>query len=354
MSPKQSSTGINGKRWVTIKDVAMKAGVSVGTVSRVLSGNGYASEESRRQVLRAAKELGYRPHGLARSLKLQRTDTIGLLITDIMNPFYSILAAGVLECARKLGYHVIVSATDEEPELEREYLEVLMEERAAGIIAIPTGKNVNYWKEVVDLGTGVVLVDREVQGVQELDVILVDNEKGAYDAVSYLIGLGHRRIGIITGPLETNTGAGRLQGYRLAHRNAGITVDEQLVEVVSFKQKSGIDAAQRLLSLPDPPTAIFAANNALGEATLMVIREKGLTIPNDISFVMFDDVPWACQTSPSLTVVNQPTRDLGYIGMEVLDRRMKALEEGNQIAAQKIILMPNLIIRESCTEPKTR
>jgi len=342
------------RKQITIKDVAAKAGVSVGTVSRVLSGRGYASDESRRKVLRAVKELGYRPHGLARSLKLQRTDTVGLLITDVVNPFYSLLAAGVLECARKLGYHVIVSATDEEPELEREYLEVLMEERAAGVIAVPTGKNVRCWKEAVELGTEVVLVDREVNGFAEADVVLVDNVKGAQDAVSYLIGLGHRRIGIITGPLETTTGAGRLEGYRRAHQEAGLPIDESLVEVVSFKRESGIHAAQRLLSLPDPPTAFFAGNNALGEAALTVIRERGLSIPADISLIMFDDVPWACHTSPRLTVVNQPTHDLGYIGMEVLDRRLRALEEGTEIARQKTILMPELIVRESCAEPRPR
>ena len=341
-------------RRVTIKDVAVEAGVAVGTVSRVLSGRGYASDESRRRVLRAAKELGYRPHGLARSLKLQRTDTVGLLITDIVNPFYSLLAAGVLECARKLGYHVIVAATDEEPELEREYLEVLMEERAAGVIAVPTGKNVRCWREALELGTEVVLVDREVSGLAEADVVLVDNVRGAQDAVAHLLDLGHRRIGVITGPLETTTGAGRLEGYRRAHQQAEVPVDESLVHVVSFKRESGIHAAEALLSLPNPPTAIFAGNNALGEAVLTVIREQSLNIPSDISLVMFDDVPWACHTSPRLTVVNQPTHDLGYIGMEVLDRRLRAQEEGAQIARQKTILLPELIIRESCAGPRMR
>jgi LacI family transcriptional regulator len=198
-----------------------------------------------------------------------------------------------------------------------------------------------------------VLVDREVQGFPDADVILVDNVKGGYDAVSYLIGLGHGRIGVVTGPITTTTGAGRLEGYYAACRETGIHVDQELVEVVSFKGETGIDATKRLLSLPNPPTAVFAANNALGEAALTVIREAGLNIPDDVSLVMFDDVPWACLTEPRITVVNQPTHDLGFVGMEVLDRHLRARDEGNEIARQKTMLMPELIIRESCAKPKT-
>lgn len=339
------------KHSVTMKDVAAKAGLSVGTVSRVLSGRGYSSQESQFKVRQAVRELGYRPHNLARKLKLQRTDTIALLITDIINPFYSFLAAGVLDCARNLGYHVIVSATDEDPEQESRYLELLMRERVAGIIAVPTGQNLENWREAAALGIQIVLVDREVPGFSDADVILIDNVKGGSDAVAYLIGLGHTRIGIVSGPTTTTTGAGRLEGYRCAHREAGIPVDDALVQIVSFKGKSGLAAAKRLISLSPRPTAIFAANNALGEATLSVIREAGLSIPEDVSLTMFDDVPWARFTSPRLTVVNQPTHDLGFIGMEVLDRHLRATDVGSNLARQKTMLMPELIIRKSCAQP---
>jgi LacI family transcriptional regulator len=185
MGMKQKNTG--PKQPATIMDVAKISDVSQATVSRVLSRTGYASEETRKKVIEAAKELHYKPHGLARHLAQSVNSTIGLIITDITNPFYSYLADGVLDCARQLGYHVIVLATDEEPSLEKECLEVLMEERVAGIVAIPTGRNHSLWQEAIDLGLELVLVDRDLANLPNSDVILVNNSKGAYDAVSYLV-----------------------------------------------------------------------------------------------------------------------------------------------------------------------
>lgn len=332
----------------TIKDVAATAGVSVSTASRALHGHGYASLETRQRVRNAARQLVYKPHGAARSLKLRRTNTIGLMIADIANPFYSYLADGVLDCAKRLGYHVIVCATDEDPNIEREYLEVLMQERVDGIIAEPTNYNLNSWREAMELGAKLVLVDREVSGISEADVVLVDNVKGAYDAVCYLVHLGHRRIGIISGPTSTTTGHGRLQGYFKAVQEASLPLDHSLVQVTAFKRESGFQAAHILLSLGDRPTAIFAANNVLGEAAMFAIRERGLKMPDDISFILFDDVPWASLTSPRVSVVAQPAYNLGIIGMERLARRLK---EGDKTAPQKIVLQPELRMRESCAPP---
>ncbi len=336
------------KKTITIKDVAKEAGVSLGTASRVLSGRGYSSEESRKKVHEAVRRLGYTPNDLARKLKQTRTDTIGLMITDIINPFYSFLASGVLDYARKLGYHVIVCATDEEPELEREYLDVLMKQRAAGVIAVPTGQNVDHWQKAIKFGMKIVFVDREMKELSENDVILVDNEQGAKDAVEYLIKNGHERIGIITGPLSTTTGRGRLEGYLMALQQHNIPISDELIKVVSFKGESGIEAATGLLNLPQRPTAIFAANNALAEATIHVIREHHLHIPKDISLVIFDDVPWASLTSPPITAVYQPTYLLGRYGMEHLDR---ILNDDTPRPRQKIVLGTELIIRESCAPP---
>jgi LacI family transcriptional regulator len=333
---------------ITIKDVAKEAGVSLATTSRVLSGRGYSSEESRRKVHQAVRRLGYTPNDLARKLKQTRTDTIGLMITDIINPFYAFLASGVLDYARKLGYHVIVCATDEEPELEREYLNVLMKQRAAGVIAVPTGENIEHWQKAIKLGTKVVFVDREIEGLSENDVILVDNEQGASQATEHLINFGHQRIGIITGPLSTTTGRGRLEGYLKALQKHDLPVCEELIQVVSFKGESGIRAASALLELPNPPTAIFAANNALAEATIHVLRERHIRIPADISLVIFDDVPWASLTEPPITAVYQPTYLLGRYGMEHLDR---ILNDDTPRPRQKIVLGTELIVRKSCSQP---
>lgn len=336
------------KKRATLKDVAKKAAVSVSTASRALNGYGYASASVQQRVRKIARELGYTPHAAARSLKLQRTCTVGLIIADIANPFYSFLADGVLDRARPLGYHVILCATNEDAQLEREYLQVLLQERVDGIIAVPTGNNLELWRQAMAEGTRLVLVDREINGITT-DVILVDNVRGAYDAVSYLIHLGHIRIGIISGPRVTTTGEGRLQGYYQALQEAHLPVDPALVRVTSFKRVSGFEALDALLALDAPPTAIFAANNVLGEAALFGIRERGLGIPDDISLLLFDDVPWASLTTPRITLVSQPARTLGVAALE---RLVQGLQAGDKILPQRIVLQPELLIRESCAPPK--
>ena len=339
------------RKSITMKDVAKRAGVSIATASRVLNGHGYSSDDAKSRVNHAAQELGYRPNDIARSLKLKRTDTIGLVITDIVNPFYSILASGVLDAASKHGYHVIVSATDENPALESEYLQVLMEKRAIGVIAVCTGENLECWKEAQALGIKIVFVDRQIDEINFADIVLVDNLKGAYDAVASLIELGHRRIGIINGPITTTTGKQRLAGYIKAHEDAGVEIHDELLKIVTFKGESGHKAARELLSLKNPPSAIFATNNVLGQAAMFVINDRGLQIPEDISFIIFDDVPWASLTNPSVTVVSQPTYQLGYEGMELLHERLDP-EEGGQNEPKKLVLDPQLIVRESIAPRK--
>lgn len=331
---------------ITMKDVAKKAGVSIATASRVLNGNNYSSDDAKTKVNQAVQDLGYRPNDIARSLKLNRTDTIGLLITDIVNPFYAILASGVLDAASQFGYHVIVSATDENPVLESEYLQVLMEKRAIGVIAVCTGENLDKWREAQSLGIKVVFVDREIEEINFADVVVVDNFKGAYDAISTLINLGHHRIGLINGPESTTTGKQRLAGYIKAHQDAGIVIDDDLQKIVTFKGESGHEAARELLSQGNPPSAIFATNNVLGQAAMFVVNELKLNIPEDLSLIIFDDVPWASLTTPSVSVVSQPTYKLGYKSMEILHGRLDSVED-SQASPTKLILDPELILRDS-------
>ncbi len=331
---------------VTLKDVAAHAQVSLATASRALNGGGYIGAQTKQRVEQAVRDLGYKPHAAARSLKLQRTGMIGLIITDIANPFYAQVAAGVLDSAQRLGYHVILSATDENAALEREYLDVLMETRVDGIVAVPTGHNVRAWQQVRALGIQVVLVDREIADLSGTDVVLVDNVKGAYAGTSHLIAFGHRRIAIMSGPTSTTTGRERLEGYYAALRDAHLPVAQDLVQIGTFKRQSGIEATHALLSLDQPPTAIFASNNVLAESAMFVMRERGLAVSEDISLVMFDDVPWASLTMPALTVVAQPTYRLGVMAVEQLIQLMRQ-REGTHPAHVKAVLQPELIVRAS-------
>ena len=342
------------KSIITIRDVAQAAHVSLSTTSRVLTGHGYASPETRAKVQQAAKQLGYSAKQLARNLKRNKTDTVGLMITDIVNPFYAVLADGVLSCAQRLGYHVILCATNEDERLESEYLHLLMSQRAAGIIAVPTGHNENVWAEAHAMGLKLVHVDRQLAGLPQVDVVLLDNIKGAYDAVMYLINLGHTRIGIVNGPSTTTTGRERLEGYIKAMQAAGLQVDKQLIFGESFTKAGGVDGAQRLLSLAQPPTALFAANNQLGEAVYATLRTAGLSIPEDLSVIVFDDVVWASLVHPPLTTVSQPTFDMGYMGMELVHQRLAGVGHKTSNTPRKLLLMPELIIRSSCAAPTGR
>jgi LacI family transcriptional regulator len=335
------------KSTVTIKDVASRARVSQATASRALSGRGYVSADAREAVSEAARQLGYRPHAAARSLKLQRTNTIGLIITDIVNPFYSYLANGALRASHELEYHLILCATNENPAMEAEYLDLLFEQRVDGIIAVPTGANLDRWRSLTSRGTALVLVDRELPDLPEASVVLIDNVKGAYNAVNYLLQLGHRRIGVITGPTSTTTGQMRLQGYLDALEEASVPVDDELIKIGSFRRESGYQATHRLFSSDDPPTAIVACNNVLGEAAIFALRERDLRIAQDVSLIMFDDVPWASLVSPRVSVVAQPTDSLGFMSMELIDRLLKR-KNGVETSPKKMMLQPELIVRESC------
>jgi LacI family transcriptional regulator len=339
-------------RIVTIHDVADEAGVSVATASRVLNRNGYYSQAAERRVETSARQLGYRVHGVARSLKRQQSNMIGLIIADILNPFYATLADGVLSRASELGYKTILSATSEDAATEHEYIQVLLEERVAGILAVPTSDSGEYWKEAVDFGIPVVFVDRELSPSLNVDSVLVDNERGGREATRCLLGLGHSRIGIINGPVSLMTGRHRLEGYRKAHAEAGVPTDQDLIELVSFKGQHGYEATKRLLALPAPPTAIFAANNVLGEGAFFAIKERGLSIPEDISLVMFDDVPWCRLMVPPVSVVKQPAFDVGYQGMEMLSRRLGSRRDRMKTDAQRLVLPTELLVRGSCARPR--
>ncbi len=341
---------VSGKH-VTIKDVAEAAGVSLATVSRVLSGNGYSSDVSKERVNKAVRDLNFTPNEMARNLNQQRTDSIGLVLKNIVNPYYGYLANGVLDRVHQLGYHVITCATDENEHMEREHIDMLMRQRAAGIIAVPTCQNVESWRNAIDMGLKVVFIDRQVDELSDVDTILVDNVRGAHKAMSYLISLGHTRIGIVTGPVTSPNNADRFSGYLNALKEAGIPSDPSLQFHMATKEDDGRAAFQALLSLPKPPTAIFAANYYTANGAILALREHNIRIPEDISLVIFDDAPWALINNPPITAVAQPMAAIGHLAMELMDKVLRLSEQNAEQPHQKIIISPELIIRSSCASP---
>jgi LacI family transcriptional regulator len=326
----------------TMKDVAKLAGVSVATVSRVLNNNPNVSPELRSKVLKAVEELNYRRDRVARSLRVRTSLIIGLIISDIQNPFFTSVVRGVEDAAYDHGYTLLLCNSDEDPAKERLYIDIMLAERVAGVIISPVAEVDNYSNTLLQAGVPIVAMDRRMRDL-DVDTVVVNNVEGAYQAVSHLIELGHRQIGFIGGPSRTTTGRERQEGYKKGLSDHGLVVDPNLVRVGDFKQDSGHWAACELLALEDRPTALFAANNLMTLGTLNAIHEEGLSIPQDIAIVGFDDMPWAPSLAPPLTAVAQPTYELGRTAADLLLKRIADAQR----PIKQICLETTLVIRES-------
>ncbi len=336
---------LNARNTVTIGDVARRAGVSVATVSRVINEAGYVSPELTDAVWEAIRELGYRRDALARGLKTRTSGTIGVIVSNILNPFYTALVRGIEDTASELGFNMVLCNTDEDPAKILNYLRVLHEHRRDGIVlasapeATPQGRT--ELKSIASY-VPVVLVDRR-SSLIDASTVLVDNVSGARDAVAHLIELGHRRIGIVTGPYETTTGRDRLLGYRLAHEEYNIPVDENLIRSTEFITLPAQEATQELLMIRPRPTALFMGNNLMTIGALCTIRQLGLRITDDISIVGFDDPEWSEIISPTLTAVAQPTYELGVSAMKLLHKRI----QGDEDVTGELVLSCKLVVRDS-------
>lgn len=326
----------------TIVDVARLAGVSPATVSRVLTGSAEVKEALAVRVRSAVLELDYRPNRIAQSLRTRTTKTWGVVITDIQNPFYTSLVRGIEDVAREAGYSVMLCNSDEDLEKEAEYFEVLASARTAGVVLAPASVTETNIEAFLDHDIPVVAIDRRLMS-SKVDTVVVDNVEGARYGTAHLIQLGKRRVACITGSLQTTTGVERLEGYRVALEDDGLEIDDQLVRVADFKEAGGYAATLDLLRSPKPPDAIFVANNLMTLGAVEALRDEGVGIPMDVAIVGFDDEPWAQFSMPSITVVAQPTYELGTQAARLLLERL----DGSQAEAREIVLSPVLRVRDS-------
>ncbi len=331
----------------TIIEVAVEAKVSPATVSRVVNGTQPVSPHLRKRVEEALRKYDYQPNPMARALKGNKTLAIGVIISDFANPFFTAVVRGVEEAALKADYSVILCNSDEDPQRERRYLELLKSKRIDGVIVSPTHDSDPEAYRMLG-STPIVLIDRNVPDL-EADMVRVDNFHGSYEAVTYLIGLGHIRIATIAGPTNVTTGIERLRGYRSALHDAGIPINPDLITVGDFRQESGYDRARQLLALDPRPTALFVANNLMTLGAMIALNEAGVQIPDDVSMVGFDEVDWAQLSRPPLTVVTQPAYEVGLDGAELLLRRIL---EGNARKKQTLLLSPELVVRDSTAPPR--
>jgi LacI family transcriptional regulator len=329
-----------------MKDVAHRARVSVATVSHVLNGTRPVAPSTQERVLAAIDELGYERNMLARGLKMKRTHTLGLLVSDIQNPFFTAVVRGVEDTALARGYHLFLCNTAEDPQREDDYVRELRKKQVDGLLVASSAPRLEPAHEIRHLDLPVVFLDREVTGV-EGDTIRVDNRKGMRLATEHLVGLGHTRVGMVSGPLDKTSGFERYQGLKEALSDLGAELDDALVRYGGFKLAGGREAAGELLEVSRPPTALVVANNLMTLGALLAIRERGWRIPEDLSVVGFDDMEWAALMNPPLTTIAQPAYEMGQRAVKMLFERM----DDNR-AQERIFLEPRCIVRESTGPPR--
>lgn len=330
------------RKVTTIRQVAEAAGVSIATVSRVLNGNGGVSKDLADKVRQAAADLSFKPNRVARGLRRQHTQTIGVLVTDIQNPFFTSVLQSIERVLESSGYVLLLCNSDEQPGREKIHLATLQAEGVAGIIIAPTRSEAARYQPVIDSGTPIILIDREVQDLRA-DCVTINNQDASASAVNHLIGLGHKKIGLIAGPSHATTSSIRKKGYLQALRDAGIGHTNEYIQAADYKQCGGYEAMGRLLNHSNSPTAVIVLNNLMTLGALQAIHEHKLTVPGDIALLGFDDMPWASCLQPPLTVVSQPTYALGEAAAQLL---LDRIQNPNR-PYRKLMLEATLIIRAS-------
>jgi DNA-binding LacI/PurR family transcriptional regulator len=344
-----SSKAKRVKRHVTIREVAKAAGASVSTISAALNNSDYVSAKTRSRIQEAIKSLGYRPNDLARGLRLQKTHSIAIVVPDLANNFYSEVVRGAKDYSASANYTVLIGDSREKWEEERNYLDSFHRRRVDGVIRVPAIDAAGGKSKSVLGNLPVVYADRHPLARDSyVGRVGVDNTRAAETATGYLLSLGHRQIGIVTGDPSSGTSMDRLQGFMRALRSAKIRPDRSMMHTGHNDMESGHFHAMQLLTQTPRPTAIFCTNNMMALGALAAIQEIGLVCPEEISLLGFDDFYWATLLRPKLTVVSQPAREIGMIAARMLIDHIEARPS----IPSPALLETQLIVRDSCCPPK--
>jgi len=331
---------------VTIRDVAERAGVSQSTASRALTGAAPASETTAERVRTAAEALGYQANRAARSLRTNRTGTIGLLISDVRNPFFSELAYAIEQVAARSDIAVITTNADERAERQADSLRALALQQVDGLIVVPQGGSAVEALEALPEDIPLVLLDRRVDGIRA-PVVGSDNAAGATLMIDHLVGRGHSDIALISGPQATSTGRERLTAASQRLEHHGLAARPECLAEGDFQVASGRDAAGELLDLPTPPSAIFTGDNLMAFGAVQAVRERGLHVGDNVALVSFDDADWFPLLDPPMTVVSQDVHALGVRAFDTLQARIAGHP------TQDSYLPVQLVVRGSCSTRNT-
>jgi DNA-binding LacI/PurR family transcriptional regulator len=339
-------------KMATIKEIAHRSGVSIGTVSNVLNGLPTVRAESRERVLRAIDDLGYEPSLLGRALRKDKTNIIVMVVPDITNPFFPGAVRGAEDVAFQSGFRVVLCNTDNDFNKESTYLREMRSYRPSGLIIVPSNlsRGIDEARAYLKAGTAVVYMDR-VPPKWSGDSVSTSHAAGAYAATTHLISLGHKRIAIISGPLTSPSGAGRLAGFERAMKKAGLPVDAAYVcKAAEYLKPIGHKLAAELLRLKRRPTAIFAANDLLAFGAMAAVREAGLSCPHDISVVGFDNLDDGDDVVPSLSTVDQFVYKIGAMAAQIVIDR----DRGDKGPARQLVLPTELRVKESTAPPSAK
>jgi len=327
-------------KYITLKMVAEKAGVSVNTASRAINNKSDINEKTKKRVLKVAQELGYVQNATAVALRTKKTRTLGVVIADNRNPFYAEVLNGMEEAAREKNYHIILANTQRDYKKEEEAINLLLAKRVDGLLITPVQDRDDDIKKLIEANIPFVVVGRDFENI-EVDAVYNDEIKGGFLATEYLIKKGHKRIALIDGFLYKSPAKGRLEGYKKALNKYRIPLDDLLISVGDINMEDGYERTKQMLEKNIDFTAIFAYNDMMAFGSMQAIKEKGLRIPEDIGLVGYDDIPFSSLISPSLTTIRLKKQDLGIESVELLLSRIN----GSREKMKKIMLNVELIVR---------
>ena len=328
---------------VTIYDVAREAGVSMATVSRVVNNNPNVKPTTRKKVLEAIERLGYRPNAVARGLASKKTTTVGVVIPDISGAFFAEVARGIEDIANMYNYNIILSNSDTQKEKELRLINTLLEKQVDGLLFMG-GEVTDDHKEAFKTAAVPIVLSATYDDEELWPSVNIDNKQGAIDATKVLLAEGHEKVALITGPLtDPVNGYPRYQGYREALDEQGVAFDEAYVRVGNYRYNSGMEAMKELLALDKPPTAVFVASDVMAVGAIHAVQDAGLSVPEDVSVIGFDNIDIASMVRPLLSTVSQPMYDIGAVSMRLLTKLMNKEE----VEDPHVILQHDIVLRES-------
>lgn len=328
-----------------MRDIAKKLNISLMTVSRALNDKGYVKEKTYKKILETAKELGYIPNALAKGLALNKTFNIGLVITDISNPFFSKTTKVIQEEALKNGYHITLFSTNESLEAEKEALYTIMEQRCAGVLLTTTSKDFSLVYDLKKKGLPIVLINRRPNR-EDLDYVVCDNKKGAFLAINYLLELGHRNIAHITGAPFISSVSEKTEGYKAAFKKKGLDINPKLIFESEISLRGSYDTTLKVLDSNPEITAIFTYTDWMAIGVMKALNERNIKIPKDISLVGYDNIEVSQFLKVPLTTIDQPINLMAKKAIEILLSMINSKGENGKVYNK--IYQPVLIERKSC------